>query len=108
MSAHMPGQWCEPLLELCELLEPVEPVEPVELGAVWVVLGVVPVVVCVEPAALAIAAPPPAAAPVSATTVSSLVIRPRIGLHLLSVVRRLLARRSTPRVGESSQQAKNR
>jgi hypothetical protein len=113
-SAHIPGQWCEPLLGLWELLEPLEPVEPVvpvvpvELGVVWVVLGVVPDVVCVELAALAIAAPPPAAAPVSATTVSSLVILPRIGLHLLSVVGRLLARRSAPRVGESSHEAKNR
>lgn len=67
---------------LCEL-----PLVPCgALGAGWVVLGVVPVVVCVELAALAIAAAPPAAAPVTASTVTSLVIRPGIMLHLLSVV----------------------
>lgn len=79
---HMPGQWCEPLPAPCGVLE------LLELGAVWVVLGVVPVVVCVELAALAIAAPPPTAAPVSASTVSNLVTWPRIMLHLLSVVGR--------------------
>jgi hypothetical protein len=84
----MPGQWCEPLPGACELLE---------LGAVCVVLGVVPVVVCVELAALAIAAPPPAAAPVTASTVSILVIWPRIMLHLLSVVGRWTSPTIRPR-----------
>jgi hypothetical protein len=82
------GQWCELPVVPCELLE---------LGAVWVVLGVVPVVVCVELAALAMAAPPPAAAPVTASTVSNRVMRPRIMLHLLSVVGRWVPPTIRPR-----------
>jgi hypothetical protein len=55
------------------------------LGAVAVVgvVGVV-LVVLVEPAALAIAAPPPTAAPVRASTVNTTGMRLRIGLNLLS------------------------
>jgi hypothetical protein len=71
----MPGQWWVLLLPLWELV----------LGAVEGVVGVLPLgvvvglVELVPLAALAIAAPPPTAAPVMASTVNRVVIRCRIG-----------------------------
>jgi hypothetical protein len=70
----MPGQWCAPLFGA-----------PFggRAGAVGLAeLVVLGVVVVVELAALAIAAPPPTSAPVTTTAVSTL----RIGIHLLSFV----------------------
>jgi hypothetical protein len=88
----MLGQWCEPPL-VCELFE------LVVLGVVVVVLVEVPLLVCVEPAALAIAAPPPTAAPVITSAVSMAVVRRRIGIHLLSLTRRTIEHRGRKAVG---------
>lgn len=77
MLGHLcePELGCEPLLPLWEPLLPLW--ELVVLGAVECVV-VLPLVVLVPLAAVAIAAPPPTAAPVRASTASMVGIRRRI------------------------------
>jgi hypothetical protein len=102
----MLGQWCELVLPLCAPLLPLW--ELVVLGVVAVVVVVLPLVVLDEPAALAIAAPPPTAAPVMARTVSMFVMRCRILPHLLSSSGCTgLAGRSSGEIGETSDDPKN-
>jgi hypothetical protein len=78
------------------------------LGAVDWLEVVLPLVVLVPFAALAIAAPPPTAAPVIAKIVNRVVIRRLIWPHLLSWFGSMgHPGRSSRAVGETSQDAKN-
>jgi hypothetical protein len=69
------GQWCEVARPLCELLLPLE---ELALGVVAVLVVEVPLVVLEELDALAIAAPPPTAAPAIASIVTRVAILRRI------------------------------